>query len=147
MSESEIRDRIKTLENQKLQYSSWVSYNSGSNSVSYEEIQRVLAYIEKLEKEINDLYDDLKTAQNLPKQEDPIMTSTLNENNYTSDNKAIQAQDEARNRFYGMSKLRQSIAKITGKKKKFEALANRAYDGMTPQEEQALTNEINRMFR
>ncbi len=34
------------------------------------------------------------------------MASTLNENNYTSDNKAIQAQHEAKNKFYDMSKLR-----------------------------------------
>ena len=143
MNEAQIRDRINTLENQKLQYSSWVSYNSGSNSVSYEEIQRVLADIEKLEKEINDLYADLKNAQNLPQQETP----TSNENNYISDNKAIQAQHEARNRFYGMSKFKQSLARITGKKKKFEILANKAYDTISEMEQQQVANEINKMFR
>lgn len=150
MNESEIKNRINQLEAQKLQYKSWLSSNINSNFISFEEKQRVQASVDNIEKELDELYDTLKTAELFPdkKFESTKISSIINDNNYAkSGNSAIDAQEQARNRFYGMSKLKQSIAKITGKKKKFEALANNAYDSITPQEEQKLASEIGRMFR
>ena len=150
MNEFEIKNRINQLEAQKLQYKSWLSSNINSNSISFEEKQRVQASVDNIEKELDELYDTLKTAELFPdkKFEATKISSKINENNYgATEYSAIDAQEQARSRFYGMSKLKQSIAKITGKKKKFEALANKAYDSMTPQEEQALASEIGKMFR
>ena len=108
--------------------------------------------MEQIEKELKELYEKLRTAKIFPDQKFDINVqkdnSTTQKYDYgTSSNAAIEAQNRARERFYGMSKFKRKIAKITGKKKKFEALAFKAYDSMTPQEEQALANEIGKMFR
>ena len=108
-------------------------------------------YTSQVENELNQLYEKLRTAKIFPEQKfetDISKTSSNISQEYGSSGySAIDAQDKARERFYGMSKFKRTVAKITGKKKKFEALANKAYDSMTPQEEQALANEIGKMFR
>ena len=148
MNEAEIRTRIKSLEERLINESSWLGYNS--SNIDYQEYLQKEEVIKQIEKELKELYDTLGKAKLFPdkKFESTKISSKINENNYgKSGYSAIDAQEQARNRFYGMSKLKQSIAKITGKKKKFEALANKAYDSMTPQEEQKLASEIGRMFR
>ncbi len=148
MTESQIKDQINTLTNQKLQYSTWLSNNFNSD-VSLEEKTRVQNTIEELEKQINDLYDQLKAAP-YRMSETPQPTVNVEASSYdnsTYDNVAIQAQDEARTRFYGMSKLKQSIARINGKKEKFEQLSNKAYDAISKEEQQQIAGELNKMFR
>jgi len=149
MNEKEIRARIEKLEEVKLQYTSWLSHNY--NKADSEEFKQNKEYVEQIENEIKQLHEKLRTAEIFPEKkfETEISKSSpnLSQEYGSSGYSAIDAQKEARERFYGMSKFKMAVAKITGKKKKFEALANKAYDSMTPQEEQALANEIGKMFR
>lgn len=149
MNEKEIRTTIQRLEEVELQYTSWISNNY--NKSDSEEFKRNVKYVEQIENELNQLYEKLRTAEIFPEQKFETEISktspNLSQEYGSSGYSAIDAQDKARERFYGMSKFKRTVAKITGKKKKFEALANKAYDSMTPQEEQALANEIGKMFR
>ena len=61
-------------------------------------------------------------------------------------NPAIAARYDAQHRLHGMSKLKQTIAKVTGQQRKFKKLwLQAATDNKKTQEEVAM--EINKMFR
>lgn len=65
---------------------------------------------------------------------------------FSSENPAIAARYNAQNRLFGMNKLEQTIAKVTGQKRKFKKLwIKAATDNEKTREEVAL--ELNRMFR
>ncbi len=64
-----------------------------------------------------------------------------------SQNPAMAARYNTRDRFYGKSKLQQTVAKITGQKKKFETLWRKAAAVENLEEQQKIANELNGMFR
>ena len=64
-----------------------------------------------------------------------------------SENPAMAARYNTKDRFYGKSKLQQTLAKVTGQKKKFETLWRKAAAAENLEEQQKIANELNGMFR
>lgn len=64
----------------------------------------------------------------------------------TTKNPAIAARYNAQHRFFGMSKLEQTLMRITGQKKKFDCLWAKAGTQNLEQQE-AIAEELNGMFR
>ena len=64
--------------------------------------------------------------------------------------KSIKTQNErynAENRFFGMNKLKQTMAKITGKWKKFQELSEEAKYTDDEKRQEEITEEFKGMFR
>lgn len=155
MSEAEINSKLRTLEERILNEKTWLSYNS--SSISYEEYKQREEYIQNMEKERDDLYKELDKAKamgvNTPSSPIPEPTYTSsdvsisNSTSYESDNIAIKARKEAQHRFFGMNKFQQTVAKITGKHKKFKKLWYKAADFLSEEQEKEVAEELGKMFR
>lgn len=155
MTVGEIYSRLKTLEERILNERTWLSYNS--SSISYEEYKQKEEFINNMEKERDKLYDELKIAKALGRDTEFSSVSNTtytsskidnsNLNNYESDNVAIKARKEAQHRFFGMNKFQQTVAKITGKHKKFKKLWYKAADPLSEEQEQKVAEELGKLFR
>ncbi len=62
-------------------------------------------------------------------------------------NPAMAARYNTRDRFYGRTKLQQTMAKVTGQKRKFETLWRKAAAAESLEEQQKIANQLNGMFR
>lgn len=152
----EINSQLRILEERILNERTWLSYNS--SSISYDEYKQRDEYIQNMEKERDELYEELEKAKTLginnassPISEPTYTTSNIDistpSNNYESDNVAIKARKEAQHRFFGMNKFQQTVAKITGKHKKFKKLWYRAADMLSEEQEKEVAEELGKMFR
>lgn len=155
MTEGEINSKLRTLEERLLNERSWLGYNS--NNISYKEYKQREEYIQNIEKEIDDLYKELGKvkAMGISTSFSPISESTYtssdvsvsNSTSYESDNVAIKARKEAQHRFFGMNKFQQTVAKITGKHKKFKKLWYKAADYLSEEQKKEVAEELGKMFR
>ncbi len=66
----------------------------------------------------------------------------------TTRDKALAARYNAQNRFFGMNKFQQAIAKLTGQYRKFSKLWDKSVSpDLSKEEKEQAANELNRMFR
>ncbi len=66
----------------------------------------------------------------------------------TTHDKAFAARYNAQNRFYGMNKFQQAIAKLTGQYRKFSKLWDKSVSpDLSKEEKEQAANDLNKMFR
>ncbi len=146
---------VKKSGNQK--WASGIQDQYDTKSYTYEEyLNPQKAYA--LKDEISKLDYEIKTyaqrARNQREAQEEIKQMHSQKYNYMSngqmertDNPAMAARYTTRDRFYNESKVKQAIAKLTGQKKKFEALWRKAGNVETIEEQQKIADELNKMFR
>jgi hypothetical protein len=149
MTESQIRDRINTLNEEKMQHLSWLN-GRDAEQADKNYVQKVWGYVDKIEKQIDDLNFQLQHFDHKKEHQTPLYN--LDEKNTlgrtsSSNNPAIQARYDAQQRLFGMSKFKQTIAKVTGQQRKFKKLWNRASDYLNDNQKQEVASELNKMFR
>lgn len=64
-----------------------------------------------------------------------------------TNNQALAARYGAQNRYFEMNKMKQAIAVLTGQRKKFHALWNKALSAKSEEEEQQIAQELDNMFK
>ena len=65
-----------------------------------------------------------------------------------TNNHALAARYDAQHRFFGMSKTKQALAKMTGQWKKFNKLWNKATDiDLSPEEQEEIAGKLDSMFK
>lgn len=128
-----------------------------SNSYSYNEYTDVSkAY--RLIDEIKNLENQISTygqrAQAEREREKFIRESQIPKYGYTAggqsmetQSKALAARYDAQHRFFAMSKLKQTIVKMNGQYKKFQQLWNKASNQLNEQQQEKVSEELNKLFR
>lgn len=74
-------------------------------------------------------------------------TYTAGGEEHKTNNPALAARYDAQHRFFGMSKTKQAMAKMTGQWKKFDKLWNKSTDDLSLEEQEEIAKELNSMFR
>ena len=74
-------------------------------------------------------------------------TYTAGGEEHKTNNPALAARYDAQHRFFGMSKTKQAMAKMTGQWKKFDKLWNKSTDDLSLEEQEEVAKELNSMFR
>ncbi len=159
---AQLRDAKEALEKITIKRYGSVPWAPGvldqykSESYSYETYTDVSkAY--KLKDRITYLENQIKTyaqrAQAEREREKAIRDRQITKYEYTSagktettTNPAIAARYNAQQRLFGMNKIKQTIMKLSGQKRKFEKLWYRAVTTNEKTQEQ-VANELNKMFR
>ena len=120
------------------------SYNEYSNE---DEARKLRMQIRELNNQIEHY------AERAREEREAIIESQTPKYNYTAagkedvtKNPAIAARYNAQQRLYGMSKVKQTLMKITGQKRKFEKLWSKA-GTMDKKQQERIANDLNNMFR
>ena len=149
-------DKITIKKHNTIPWNQGVQDQYNSNSFTYEEYTDVCkAY--KLKAEIFKLEDQIATysqrVQQEREMEKNIKESQIKKYEYsslgktqTTTNPAIAARYDAQHRFFGMSKLNQTILTLSGQKRKFKRLWIKASTTNEKTQEQ-VAFELNKMFR
>lgn len=96
------------------------------------------ARIAQSERQRQEILQDLKT---------PKYDYTVGGMSETTENKALAARYDAQHRFHGMSKVKQTVAKMNGQYKKFQQLWNKAANQLNEQQQEQVSKELNKLFR
>lgn len=155
----ELEKELEKLTVKKYGSSPWVSGIQDqfeSNSYSYTEYtdpQKAYKIRDELDRVNVDIYTYADRAKKerdsaiaLTESQKPKYEYMESGSVKTTTNPAIAARKEAQNRFFGMSKVRQTIARVTGQKKRFVKLWYKV-NTEDPAKQQAIANELNKMFR
>lgn len=150
-------ERITIKKHNSTAWAPGVQDQHKSESYSYNEYTdtskayRLIDEIKDLNRKIENY---AKNAQAERERQEFIRESQIPKYGYTAGGKdmetksqALAARYDAQHRFFAMGKIKQTMAKINGQYKKFQQLWNKAANQLNEQQQEKVTEELNKLFR
>ncbi len=111
----------------------------------HEEVKFALGETKETHEEVNEVTEE-KTEGKTEVAEDGLYHYRAGDHESKTVNRAVAARYNAQHRFFGMSKLQQTMARMSGKWNRFNELWNRALRA-TGEEQEQIADELDSMFR
>lgn len=150
-------ERITIKKHGSSPWAAGVQDQHKSDSYSYNEytdVSKAYRLIDEIKYLDNQIATYGKRAQAERDREEFIRESQIPKYGYTAGgqtmetkSKALAARYDAQHRFFAMSKLKQTMAKMNGQYKKFQQLWNKAANQLNEQQQEQVSEELNKLFR